>query len=97
MCVEVPFQMFLMHCTFLHACVDNLLSSSIRMWLLSLGGVDDVGQLCARLQSSHRLDPAPGEVGENGRPEQVIFIFLFSPPCSTAHSHSHPLFNCSLR
>lgn len=49
--------------------------------LLYVGGVDDAGQLCSGLQSSHRLDPASREVGENGCPEQVslfkkILIFI---------------------
>lgn len=43
------------------------------------GGVDDVGQLRTGFQSPHRLDPASGEVGENGRPEQVILSYFLSP------------------
>lgn len=42
--------------------------------LLVLGGADDVGQLCPWFQSSHRLDPTSGEVGEDRCPEQVIII-----------------------
>lgn len=59
---------------------------------LSVGGVDDAGQLRPGLQSPDRLDPASGEVGENRRPEQVIFtffpsllcFFLFTPFASVA-------------
>lgn len=47
------------------------------MHILYVGGVDDAGQLCSGLQSSHRLDPASREVGENGCPEQVSLFFFF--------------------
>ena len=46
----------------------------------SLGGPDDARQLRKGLQSSHRLDPAPGEVGENRRSKQVISLSLPMSP-----------------
>ena len=46
--------------------------------MLSLGSVNDVGQLRAGFQSSDRLDSTAGEVGENRCPEQVILSFSLS-------------------
>lgn len=50
-----------------HTCINLHVFHSI----VCSGGVDDVGQLRARLQSSHRLDPAAGEAGEHRCREQV--------------------------
>lgn len=47
--------------------------------LVCSGGVDDVGQLRAGLQSSHWLDPASGEAGEHRCREQVT-ISSFGMP-----------------
>lgn len=65
---------------------------SVLLYLLSSGGVDDAGQLCTGLQSSHRLDQPSGEVGENRCSEQVILrcssLFQWTSFTSIAHEQS---------
>lgn len=70
---------------------------TVLLLLPSLGGFDDAEQLCAGLQSSHRLDPASGEAGKNRRTEQVILGLAFSLFFFIACFHSLSNLNCSLR
>ena len=87
------------HGSTLYVFVNNVLCIHSPLVTLSLGGFDDVEQLRSGFQSSHRLDPASGEVGENRRPEQVIFglfVFFFSPSSSVSHFLSLSSSNCSL-